>query len=471
MLTEGLEATTVRLSELERTLRLDAEFFRKAPVRSAHAVRAHRHNSVAEVADVSDGNHFTISADFVDVGISYYRGQDVVDNFFIEQSAPNHITEEAYCRPYMERSHLRKGDVLLSIVGTIGELSLVASEQRATCSCKLAILRPRSIRPEFLAVALRSRLGRLQVERQTRGAVQKGLLLEDMDQLLVPRLDPTLENRIADLVVGAKLLRETAMKGFRRAEERLTQQLGLPHEPPLEPLSYTQPASRVASANRLDSQYFMPAKTKTIDVLGALPGAKLGDLYESVRDIVDPKKHVSLGLVRNFDVTHALEPVLNDEKELVSFEDVGSTKKRLRRHDVVISRLRAYLKEIAIVNCSATYPAVGSTEFIVLRPKNKDCPITPATLMTFLRSEPVQTILKWCQDGSQHPRFSEKDLLAIPLPQSVASVSSHIEAIVDDALVARERARNLITAAMRAVEIAVEDSDAAGIHFLRDLES
>ena len=230
-------------------------------MRATSTVRSRPHDNIAAVAEVSDGNHFTISSDFVDQGIPYYRGQDVVGNFFIEQAAPNYITEEAYNRPYMERSHLKQGDVLLSIIGTIGELSLVANETQATCSCKLAILRPRTIRPEFLAVALRSRIGRLQVERQTRGAVQMGLILEDMDQLLVPRLDGTLEDRIADLVVAAKRSRVASTDGLREAEDRLALEMGLSVERPLEPLSYSHPASLVQTAGRLDSQYFMPAKT------------------------------------------------------------------------------------------------------------------------------------------------------------------------------------------------------------------
>ena len=90
--------------------------------------------------------------------------------------------------------------------------------------------------------------------------------------------------------------------------------------------------------------------------------------------------------------------------------------------------------------------------------------------MTFLRSQPVQTILKWCQDGSQHPRFGEKDLLAIPLPDAVAAASPHIEALVDKALSTRSHAQKLITAAKRAVEIAVEDSEGSAIRFLDELE-
>lgn len=210
---------------------------------------------------------------------------------------------------------------------------------------------------------------------------------------------------------------------------------------PPEPLAYSASSAAVRAAGRLDSQYFMPTKTQVIEALAILPGSTLGDVFNSVREMVDPSKKTSLGLVRNFDVTHALEPVLDDEQELVDFADVGSVKKRMRCGDVVISRLRAYLREIAVVNCSDAFPAVGSSEFIVLRSKRLDCPIAPATLMIFLRSQPVQTILKWCQDGSQHPRFSEAELLAIPLPDAVADASTTIEALVGDALSARQNSR------------------------------
>ena len=260
--------------------------------------------------------------------------------------------------------------------------------------------------------------------------------------------------------------REKAVEGIASAEAALSGALGLADWSPPELLAYSAAATAIRAAGRFDAQYFMPAKTQVIEALAALPGSSVGGVFDSVRELVDPSRQSPLGLVRNFDVTHALEPVLDGEQDLVDAADLGSVKKRLRRGDVVISRLRAYLREIAIVDCSDEHPAVGSSEFIVLRPKAPNCGIPPATLMIFLRSQPVQTILKWCQDGSQHPRFSESDLLSIALPDAVASASPTVEVIVADALSARQDARKLIAAAKRAVEIAIERDEAAALHFL-----
>lgn len=112
--------------------------------------------------------------------------------------------------------------------------------------------------------------------------------------------------------------------------------------------------------------------------------------------------------------------------------------------------------------------SVGSSEFIVLRPKSDT--ISPEALMVFLRSAPVQTILKWCQDGSQHPRFSEVDLLSIPVPDAVAAVSAEVTSIVQQGFAARRGARQLLDAAKRAVEIAIEDGEAAAMAYLTQAE-
>ncbi len=254
---------------------------------AAEGVEAHNHDDVASVAAVSDGNHFTISADFVEDGIPYFRGQDVVGNFFIEQADPYFITPEAFNRPYMTRSHLEKGDVLLSIVGTVGELSLVATDEPATCSCKLAILRPRAVQPEFLAVVLRSTLGRLQIERLTRGAVQTGLILEDMDQLLVPRFGSLLEGKIVETVLSSQEAERDSYRWAKTAEENLYRSLGLDGWVPTTPLSSPTQASLVKSAGRMDAEYFAPKIQDLINRLGR-KGISLGDVAPSRREKFKP---------------------------------------------------------------------------------------------------------------------------------------------------------------------------------------
>lgn len=257
-------------------------------------------------------------------------------------------------------------------------------------------------------------------------------------------------------------------KQLEKASEVLLTALGLSDWMPPEPLTYTARAADVFASGRFDAQYFMPAKEQVKQSLASLPGQPLANCVDSIRDQWLPDRAPAAMRVRNYDVTDALVPLLNAEKEPSFASEIGSMKKVLKDGDVAISRLRAYLKEVAVVRTGGDIPSVGSSEFIVLRSKVKA--ISPETLMVFLRSDPIQTILKWCQDGSQHPRFSEGDLLSIALPDAVTTISDQITKIVQEGFIARQRARKLLEAAKRAVEIAIEDGEPAAIAYLSQAE-
>jgi hypothetical protein len=185
---EGLEISEVLLSDLERTSRIDAEFYSRNNIQALANLVTKGALPITKFVSVSDGNHMTVSDSYCDEGgIPYYRGTDIY-NFFIEQAnSPLRIDYGAFDLPNMQRSHLKKGDVLMSIVGAIiGNLSLVTTDAKATCSCKLAIMRPKDIEPGFLAVYLQSYYGQNQIQKYKRGAAQTGLILEDFDQILIP---------------------------------------------------------------------------------------------------------------------------------------------------------------------------------------------------------------------------------------------------------------------------------------------
>lgn len=237
---------------------------------------------MAQLVAVSDGNHFSISKDFVDEGIPYYRGQDVTGRFFIESASPNFITEDAFNRAYMKRSHLKKGDVLLSIIGTIGELSLVDSENNATCSCKLAIFRPHSIEPEFLAAFLQCEHGNNQIRRLTRGAVQQGFLLEDVDQLLIPDFSDAFRGAVVSAVQGARQAQLETQDRNRQAESLLLGALGLTGWTPPDPLTYSERASALRIAERMDAEYFDPRHLYAEELIANSSFKTLGELAEFV---------------------------------------------------------------------------------------------------------------------------------------------------------------------------------------------
>lgn len=157
-------------------------------------------------------------------------------------------------------------------------------------------------------------------------------------------------------------------------------------------------------------------------------GPRLGDFVHVRRDQVDAK---SAGARRFLvlDTGDAKNGIVVADKQPVSGVDIRSAKKRIRPHQVIISRLRPYLRQVAWVDSGlfATHESnvevLCSTEFFVLESVD-DASI--AFLVPFLLSRPIQAILAAAQEGGHHPRFNERTLTTLSVPQALVERASEL---------------------------------------------
>lgn len=183
---------------MESSHRVDAEYYQPEYLVQDAKIADLNPRPLSTLAKVSDGNHVAIEDKFSDSGVRYLRGQDLT-SFFISDSNPVYIPHHVY--ENLKRSHMKQGDVLLSVVGTIGNVALVTDKyQELTGSCKLAILRPKSINPYFLVAYLASSFCQAQIQRRVRGAVQQGLILPDLSLLPVPSASDEQVKKVERLV-------------------------------------------------------------------------------------------------------------------------------------------------------------------------------------------------------------------------------------------------------------------------------
>jgi len=457
-LLEGLEVTERKLSGLERTLRIDAEFFQRRHLAIETKLASAQCSTVAEVALVADGNHFSISESFVkEGGVPYYRGQDVVGHFFIEQANPNRITREAFEQSFIRRSHLKQGDVLLSIIGTVGETSLVKTKQDATCSCKLAILRPKCIEPAYLATFLSSAVGRALTERWKRGAVQTGLLLEDMDQVPVPRFSKLFEGSIASVVTTAYEALNAGVKSICDAELSLLRALGLDGWEAPDPLTYILTSRDAFTAGRLDAEFFTPRVRDMLTRLGR-DGLTIHDVAPARKERFTP---ADSGNFRYIEIGGLGADGTAQAECLPQREAPCRATQYVRAGDVITSTVRPIRRLSAAIDDSQD-GYVCSSGFVVLQPRA----ISSDVLLTYLRLPPVCALMNLHTSASLYPAISEADLLALPVPNIPAATQQAIEKSALAARHAKRRATQLLAAAKRAVEIAVEDSEAAALTYL-----
>lgn len=149
-------------------------------------------------------------------------------------------------------------------------------------------------------------------------------------------------------------------------------------------------------------------------------GVKLSEIVYEVRESVS-RTYKGLADRPNaivFDTSDAYNGFLNIERAVEPINKLGSQKKNISRGDIIISRLRPYLRQVAYVGQDYYDQELllGSTEFFVLRPltKNEDV----SFLVPFLLSDKVQKVLSISVEGAHHPRFNSTTLLQLEVPRS-----------------------------------------------------
>ena len=455
---DGLEAVEVRFSELERTRRVDSEFFLKEYVDAKKTLFARAVEPVPQVADVSDGNHLKISDSFTNDGVPYYRGQDA-NHFFIEQSEPVNIVEAVYHSANMKRSHLKSGDVLLSIVGTIGGVSLVGTNQPATCSCKLAILRPQAVKPGYLAAYLHSRYGQYQIQRFTRGAVQMGLILEDLDQIFLPKQSNDFETMIETIVQKSKTTLDESQSLHQGAENILLEHLGLKDWQPSKANVSVKSFADAFEAERLDPEFYQPKFDELEDIISAKENVQplcefltvnargKQPSYEDDGVLVVNSKHVRTGKVIITDNRRAtLEKgalIIRKGDVLINGTGVGT-----------IGRCAPYFHdEIALPDNHVT----------VLRTNELD----PVYLSVYLNSPAGQLQVDKHYKGSSGQIELYPDQIAnFYVWKAPIDVQKQIRAKVEASYEAEQLSEQLLDLAKRGVELAIEKSETAALAWI-----
>lgn len=448
---EGLEISVVKLSELERTSRIDSEFYKKENLKVDEILKRYNSLPLTDYVKVSDGNHMAISDYFIESGVPYYRGQDIHD-FFIENAHPICIPKAIFDLGTMQRSHLKKDDVLMSIVGTIGEISLVNKNSAATCSCKLAILRPqKNLSSEIIALFLKSKFGQNQIRKFIRGAVQMGFILEDINQILIPYFSSDFQSKIESIVKSAHAKLEESKSLYSQAEDLLLGELGLKDWRPKNTLHTTKKFSDFAQSGRLDAEYYQPKYDEIEKVIKSYKGGYdiVSNLFNQNLDVCDYKKteynYVEIGDVNVGDGSVSFNKVETSELP-------ANAKRVLHKNDILISKVRPYRGAVAIIDFEQE-DLIGSGAFTVLQQKSS---YMKETLQILFRTAVYKDwLLKW-NVGSSYPVIKDEDILNLPIPILPEAIQTKIASLIQQSFEYKAQSKQLLEDAKRMVEAEIE---------------
>ena len=449
---EGLEISILNNHDIERTLRFDAEFYSKKNLLLENRLKALNANKLTDYAVISDGNHMSISDSFTDKGVPYYRGGDIY-NMFIEQCPdPLYIPRSVFNMKTMQRSHLKKGDILMSIVGAIiGNLSLVSTDNDATCSCKLAIIRPfANLSPEYMITFLMSEIGQSQIQRYRRGSGQTGFILEDFDQLLIPELSDKIDAFVKGCFNKAKQNYILSIEKYNSAVTLLYEQISLQNlQLNTSNIRIQNYKNSYLDSGRLDAEYYQSKYDVLFERLLKVDCKKIEEIKEINYRGFQPE-YVDNGKIDVINSKHILENGLDYE----NFEKTDENSYAYTT-GANIGRTQAYLSD---------RKAMASNHVNMLRVKD----VNPIYLALVLNSMIGRMQTERACTGSAQAEIYPSDIEKFVVPILDEPIQETIASKVLESFAMKTESKRLLNVAKEAVEIAISDSEEKAIAYIRE---
>lgn len=462
-LLKGLEVNELMLSAVRHEnskLRLDSTYFAKPMLEAERVVRSYRagYDELGSLFSRFVKGVFDINADcYVDNGVPFLRILNLRHGV-IDESNLAFIPESRHQEEI--KTELRRGDIVLS--KTAYPAASVVTLDRCntsqdTIATSLSQFGKKTYRAEAIAAYLNCEIGAQLLWRQFQGNVQLHLSLDDGRKVPIPRFGAGFQESVAKAYQRANRLREESGKRIAQAEADLLHALGLYGREPLDPLAYVRSSRDAFAAGRLDAEFFTP---RVRDML-----ARLGRDGLTIQDVAPARKErftsAASGDFHYIEIGGVGADGTAQAERLPQREAPSRATQFVRGGDVVTSTVRPIRRLSAVIDADQD-GYVCSSGFVVLQPRA----IRSDVLLTYLRLPPVCALMDLHTSASMYPAISETDLLALPIPKISAAIQQSIEKSALAARQARLRATQLLDAAKRAVEIAIEKDEQSALVYL-----
>lgn len=454
---EGLEITETHLSEVleaDPISRMDASFFEKRFIRLRELMQTwDRLDSHADSVVCGPFGSNLLNDNYVEQGIPMVRP------FNLRGCRADAGEIALLDGSFVEGAGLKTfgpGALMFARVGDIGA-GVNLSEATISPNIIAVTLKP-SVNPYYVGIFANTSYGVAQLEAGMKVVAQPTISTESIRAFRLPPASRNFQARIEDSFRQVICAHDLSKKCLKKAETTLLHALGLDSWIPPEALSYVRTSREAFAAGRLDSQFFAPRVEQLLARLGR-DGLTIADVAPVRHERFEPAASGSFDYIEigslGADGTAAAEI-------MPMAEAPSRATQHVRAGDVITSTVRPIRRLSALV-ADAQEGAVCSSGFVVLEPRK----ISGEVLLTYLRLPVVCELMDLHTSATMYPAISEADLLALPIPAIASDIQAQVQADVRQAAQARQHATRLLDAAKRAVEIAIEDSEAAALAYLQ----
>ena len=468
-LLEGLEISvlTAEQRELDNPFaRFDAEYFQKKFLRLPKFP-----NALGVHALIRSGTTPVDRDDELTEGVALLKTVDIQNRVLLAQNSDSFYKISFEIASRMAKTKLRSRDVLINIVGAttdvVGRVGFIPRDfPEANITQAMALIRTNTneINPETLFSFLASNYGQLQIQRLARPTGQYNLNLQEVASLQIPSFSALFNNSIQGAIEASLQSARQGQVFLTASEQLLSHKLSIKNWQPPNPLSYPRSSADAFAAGRFDAEHFKPKFAELIaHIENTGNAARLGSLL-AVNDRGNQPEYTDTGLpvVNSKHVAH--NDVRLDADNRVGL--ASTAKVLIEPGDVVMNGTG-----VGTIGRSAPYlhasKAIPDNHVTILRPKNAT--LDPVYLSVFINSLAGQLQVEQRLHGSSGQiELYPTDIADFTVWLAPKAIQQEIRQAVESGFAAKQHATQLLEAAKRAVEIAIEDSETAALAYLAE---
>lgn len=267
-----------------------------------------------------------------------------------------------------ERSRLRGGEVLLTLVGSLGESAIVPEELAGWNAARAVGIIPviDAVGPRWVELCLRSALIQHYIRIWATTTVQATFNLRDLARLPIP-MPPEKERRAITCILGALDDKIDLNRRRNRTLEAMARAIFKSWFVDFDPVKI-KAAGQTPPGLKPEITSFFPNAFEDSE-LGEIPkGWRVGTLGEVAEN---PRRGIAANAIAAGTAYIALEHMPRRSIALVDWSDgavIESNKFEFRQGEILFGKLRPYFHKVGI----APINGVCSTDILVIVPKRSD---------------------------------------------------------------------------------------------------
>lgn len=375
-LMDGLEAVSLKFSELENLMTIGAEFYQKQYVDAVHAIRISKMD--LDILSkysllITDGDHS--ATQYQDEGVYYILSESVKEGY-IDENIYRFISPDLH--QSLKKSELKPRDVVITKTGVYFGRSAVIPDNFPVANTSAHVGKIKvdesKINSYYLSTFFNSKYGYLQLRRRGIKATRPEIKLVEFNDILIAKPKREFQSKIEQIIRQVGQVKDSAKEIYKQAEDLLLSELGLKDwQPTKETVAVKSFAESFLSSGRFDAEYYQPKYDQLLEIIDSTA------VY--TRQIKDIKKYNTRGsqpvysengTLNVINSRHILEKHLDYENfERTDIEYWSSQEKsRIYRNDILIYTTGANIGRTNVYLSEAK--ALASNHVNILRLKKED---------------------------------------------------------------------------------------------------